>query len=231
MSDEPYVWSDLCERAIRLFGDAPMGEMEYAIIEHWKRAPAKVEKQIEQIGEGVAAGRIRKPWAVLRKALDDGPSDVAPVTDSARREKAIERAKVWTRNAGGILPSEGELLDELFGAGGMLHAYAADESLRAEMLDHWREAFAANEQVEAEQVERLQPRQRVPADPEALAQMAALRAAVAAEPRPGTRPSPPTGERFPNGPPDERYFEPTPEPQPEPVAVAPADDEIPWSAA
>jgi hypothetical protein len=42
-------------------------------------------------------------------------------------------------NAGRELPSESELLDELFGRHGRLRAWASDPELRSRMVALWRE--------------------------------------------------------------------------------------------
>jgi hypothetical protein len=56
------------------------------------------------------------------------------------RLTGIRLAESYIRNAGLYLPTEAELLDELFGRHGSLRAFADDGELRARMLECWRQA-------------------------------------------------------------------------------------------
>lgn len=150
MSSSEYVWSDVRERAIRLFGhQAPGAELEAEVVAVFEEMPALVAGTIDAVATEYAAGRVHSPWAVLRSRLrDPGPVRDVTATDESELERAIERAENRLHNIGAHLDSEREVLRELFEAPGercgpLLGRWAGDAELEARMLSCWRDVRGA----------------------------------------------------------------------------------------
>jgi hypothetical protein len=58
--------------------------------------------------------------------------------DESGKAQAIRLAERRIANLGHVLPSEAELLEELFGKRALLEPWAHDHELRARMLELWR---------------------------------------------------------------------------------------------
>ena len=151
-----YVWSDIRERALHLFGgDSPHGQLEQEILDVFERQPALVADQVERIGLRFQQGQVRSPWAVLRKAVVEaaiGP-DVS-ATDTTSRERAVAQAEQWLRAAGVMFDRWSEVEDELFGDRGRLRQWADDTGLHERMKRLWQSERPRGEQCEQEELER-----------------------------------------------------------------------------
>ena len=137
---ETYDWPTLRERAIEAFGgDYPIGVQEQMVIDAFSEHPRSVAAAIDKVGEGYKQGRVRVPWAVMKKEAEGMLA--APVaitaTDTSERERAIECARKWLANAGVHFDREEEVREELFERSSLRH-FADDQSLVEEMLDMWR---------------------------------------------------------------------------------------------
>jgi hypothetical protein len=120
MSIETYDWPTLRERAIESFGgDYPFGAQEQTVIDAFTEHPRAVAAAIDKLAEGYKQGRIRVPWAVLRKEAEGIIAEPAAVTatDTSERERAIECARSWLANAGVHFDREEEVREELFERG------------------------------------------------------------------------------------------------------------------
>ena len=87
---------------------------------------------------GKLAGELKRPAGYLLAGVRSGELPAAQV--DRERELQIHLAERFITNAGWLLPTEAELIDELFGRHGKLRAWAGDELLVARMVDAWRRA-------------------------------------------------------------------------------------------
>lgn len=143
---DAFEWAVVRESAIEKFREAPGTAVESEILKRFAERPALVVREIDRVSQAVAAGQVRSGWAVLRSRLSgafDGPELV--VIDPSERERRIEAAERWLRNAGRHFDRAVEVVDELFdGPGGdrrtpLLSPWAQDEALRTRMLGNWEE--------------------------------------------------------------------------------------------
>jgi hypothetical protein len=140
MTTDTYEWPTLRQTAIEAFGgDYPRGEQEQAVIDAFTEHPRALALAIEKVGDGFKQGRIRVPWAVLKKEAERilTEPDTLIATDTSRREKAIECGRRWIVNAGLYFDREEEVREELFERRS-LRVFADDTALVEEMLDLWR---------------------------------------------------------------------------------------------
>lgn len=146
MTTETYDWPILRQRAIEAFGgDYPRGEQEQTVIDALTEDPRGLAAAIDKIGDGFRQGRIRVPWAVLKKEAEGilaEPADIT-ATDTSERERTIRCARVWLANAGVHFDREDEVRAELLrGPGDLgrwsLQDFADDPALMEELLDLWR---------------------------------------------------------------------------------------------
>ncbi len=166
-----FHWPDVRDRAITAFaGETPQGPLEDAIIVVFEQHPALVAKAVDQVAKQYANGEIRSGWAVLRHRVVElaEPRSTATASDTKDRDRKIRQAEQWMRTGGLHIPTEDELLDELFGSRGLLEPWHADATLRQRMLNLWREQRPTGEQLDLEQEERLDKwrQQQQPADRE-----------------------------------------------------------------
>lgn len=157
---DTFHWSATYERACELFGSRPNAEQEQTALDEFRERPRFVSDQIEQLGSQVKNGRVRSGWAVLRKILSAAePADIA-VTDSAERQKRVEGAKRWIRNAGLYLDQieavDAALFEDGYGDYGQsLRDYAHDAALHSELLSLWLELRPVGEKIEVEAERRM----------------------------------------------------------------------------
>jgi len=87
-----------------------------------------------------ACGRrsgLRSPAGWFLSGVRSGNSpDSLP--DGACKAQAVRLAERRIANLGHQLPSEAELIEELFGKRGLLEPWAGDDALRARMIDVWK---------------------------------------------------------------------------------------------
>jgi len=87
-----------------------------------------------------ACGRrsgLRSPAGWFLSGVRSGNRPDA-LPDEAGKAQALRLAERRIANLGHQLPSEAELVEELFGKRALLEPWAGDESLRARMVDVWR---------------------------------------------------------------------------------------------
>ena len=105
---------------------AELRDADQALVTAWLEATGKL------------AGELKRPAGYLLAGVRSGELPAAQV--DRERELQIHLAERFIANAGWGLPTEAELVDELFGRHGKLRAWAGDELLVARMVDAWRRA-------------------------------------------------------------------------------------------
>lgn len=114
MTETIYDWTETRARATTLYGEPPGAALEMTIVNHFTNEPAKVIDLIERIGKRIHDGEpIHSGWALTRHELEK-PRPTVTVTDGYERTKAVDRAVLWIKNAGGYVPTETELINELY---------------------------------------------------------------------------------------------------------------------
>ena len=107
------------------------------------------------------APKIKSPTGYFLSGLRSGVMPVSQDIDA--RRAAVRLAELWITNAGLYVPTEHEVLSELFErSGSHLHPWYDDEDLRAQMVDVWQHERPRAERAEREQQERAD-RQRAAA--------------------------------------------------------------------
>lgn len=114
-----HLWSDVRHQAIQAFhGETPGAELEQRVIDVFRRRPQLVIDSIAYVADQRKLGRVKKScWGVLAAHIEhaETASDDVVATDESERAAAIAKAEHWIDRAGLHLPTEHELLDELFG--------------------------------------------------------------------------------------------------------------------
>lgn len=154
MSTE-YVWRELRDHAIELFGDTPGPTVEERILVVFRTHPQIVAVGIDHVAQRRKQGTVTSPWGLLASHLEKAtaPLDDVTATDERDRDKAIRRAEQWMRAAGKHYDSEAEIIDELFGETAALSIRLFDSpELRERMLRLWREVRPEGVKI-AEQAE------------------------------------------------------------------------------
>ena len=156
MSDE-YSWAELRDPFIERVGAAPSGPVEERILDVFVQHPQLVATGMTHVGERFDAGQVHSPWPVLAKHVEEAREAMGrgDTTASSRgdRQRLRARALRWVRQVGLLYDRESDVLDELFGATGMLRDYAADDDLASELLTLWRAERPRGEQTERAAVE------------------------------------------------------------------------------
>lgn len=136
-----FHWPTLRDKAIGLFREPPSASLEQKLVEHFAERPATVDSMITTVAAAHREGKIRSPWPVLLRRLND--SAKAPdltATDESEKRTRIANARTWIRNAGCLYDLQRHVEAELFGddfGSGYLEAYADDNKLRAQLLEFW----------------------------------------------------------------------------------------------
>jgi len=144
MSSQEYDWGDLRSEAADHFGEYPGPALEERILAVFKDHPKLVADAITNVETRYDEGKIRSPWIIVTKRLEDELKRAG----EARRIRAVEKVdknaaigqaerdirRVWYTH---IYPDH--VLDELFGKDGPLAQWADDEQLQAEMLEVWQQ--------------------------------------------------------------------------------------------
>jgi len=133
-------WVETYDSAVARFGGQTQSvALEAELVEAFTQRPEAVQRIVVKVGDGFESGRIHSPWAVVRTELGrEQARALVVVAGSPERERAIHLAERRIANLGHVLPSEAELIEELFGKRALLEPWAHDEALRARMVDAWR---------------------------------------------------------------------------------------------
>lgn len=137
-------WPELRDELASSYGgQLPAPALERDLAELFADRPGLFRAEAERLASLFAAGRVHSPWPLLSRNVRerlDRQDELAGVvgSDSEERERACRRAERWIRNAGGYMPSELELVDELFGEHGPLRVWRDDAILERRMLEVWR---------------------------------------------------------------------------------------------
>jgi hypothetical protein len=105
---------------------AELRDADQALVTAWLEATSKL------------AGELKRPAGYLLAGVRSGEPPAAQV--DRERELQVHLAERFIVNAGWLLPTEAELVDELFGRHGKLRAWAGDELLVSRMVDTWKRA-------------------------------------------------------------------------------------------
>ena len=147
-------WQTLRNKFMRdTGGDLPGGRLEQQLIDAYAEHPTAVEKAIEKITLGHAAGKVRSPWGALKTEIERHANNPTHETGHGR-EKAIQRAEQRIRNE--LLHYErwDEVEDELFGPRGTVKDHDTP-TLRERLEALWNDLRPLGELTEHEQIERL----------------------------------------------------------------------------
>ena len=162
---ETLTWHELYHDAlIRFHGDTPSPPLEAQLIDIFRERPAEVQAAITKVADRYAAGKVRSPWPVIKRELDRDQARHLAVAVSADRQRLIELAEHWLTTAGLYMPSDDELLDEVFGQHGRLKPWASDTELRTRILNLYREHRPRGERAEQDARDRAAAyrQQRIP---------------------------------------------------------------------
>lgn len=151
-----YLWTETRLRAIELFRDGPSAVIEQRVLDVFRDHPSLVAEGIEHIGRRFEAGKIRNPWVILAKHVEEAvrPLEDVHATDERDRVKAVARAEQWIRATGQHFDREEEVLEELFGEFGRLKTWREDEPLKVRMLALWGEVRPKGELIAKQELER-----------------------------------------------------------------------------
>lgn len=151
------AWSATRADAIDRFnGQTPRPEDEAHIIDVFEIHPQLVIRAIEETADALEAGKIRWAWSVLAKRLDRGTIALREATadTGVSRERRIQNAHTWIRNAGQHFDRWSEVDDELFGELGKLRDHGDEPNLRMEMRQAWEKVRPIGELIEQQELER-----------------------------------------------------------------------------
>ena len=137
-------WQALYDDACARFGgQTPGAALEASIVAVFLERPADVHKAVVKLGDRFASGRVRSPWALMLSELEQSAGRDVVASESVDRERLVRLAERRIANLGHALPSEAELLEELFGKRALLEPWASDLELRARMVETWRRQLRA----------------------------------------------------------------------------------------
>lgn len=101
------------------------------------------------------APNIKSPKGMFLYGVRSG--DMPLASDDGTRQHAVRLAELWIQNAGLYMPSEAEVLHELFErSGSRLHFWYDDQDLREQILDVYRHEKPRAERAQRETLERAQ---------------------------------------------------------------------------
>lgn len=150
-----YVWRELRDHAVNLFGDTPGAALEERILVVFRSHPHIVALGIDHVHERKKAGLVTSPWGLLAAHVEKAtaPLEDVTVTDERDRDKAVRRAEQWIRAAGKHYDRLDELLDELFGPHGRLRAFDSPD-LRQRIARAWRDARPEGQLIDEQAEQR-----------------------------------------------------------------------------
>jgi hypothetical protein len=140
VSDRAVSWQELYDEAVARFGgQTPGAALEASVVAVFVERPAAVHAAVVKLGDRFASGRVRSPWALMLAELEQGAGrEQVVASERGDRERLVRLAERRVANLGHVLPSEAELVEELFGRRALLEPWAHDDELRARMVDLWR---------------------------------------------------------------------------------------------
>src|SRR4029077_1668792 len=98
-----------------------------------------VRAAVVKLGDRFASGKVRSPWALMPAEREQGAGrEHVVASEQGDRERLLRLAERRIANLGHQLPSEAELIEELFGKRALLEAWAGDCELRARMVETWK---------------------------------------------------------------------------------------------
>src|SRR5215471_11756273 len=154
-----YDWGDIREQACDHFQETPHPEVEERILLIFHQSPALVVSAIENVGRRYDRGLVNVPWAMVAKVVEtefdrSSAAQALKVSDESEKAQAALRAKRYLQKVGYVHKTEQELVDELFGNGGILRFWPDDLGLVATMVELWKEVRPIGIKLEEEQKER-----------------------------------------------------------------------------
>jgi hypothetical protein len=142
------TWATVYDNACKRFGgQTPGTELEATLTTAFTTSPAALIAAIGKAGAAFDNGKAHSPWGIVRSELQrhDARANITTNPAAGNQAKAIALAERYIQLAGRHLPSETELLVELFGpshergtAPGHLHHWAGDHALEQRMITAWQ---------------------------------------------------------------------------------------------
>lgn len=133
------IWKDLYDQAVQNFGgQTPGRDLETHLLTVFADRPVAVQAALTKTANRFAAGKIHTPWPIVKRELEHDAQRAhitAPTTPEKGRDTRL--AELSIKNALHYLPSEAELLDEIFGRTGRLRSYETDQDLRQHIINIW----------------------------------------------------------------------------------------------
>lgn len=113
---DKHSWADLRETAIEAFnGETPGPQLEQDIIQAFVQDPERVQRTIRRIAAQHARKPLGSPWAVTRADLARTAQADVVASSASSRQKTLDRATAWIRNAGHHHPTWADAATHLFG--------------------------------------------------------------------------------------------------------------------
>lgn len=151
------TWRTLYNQAVHDFnGDTPGEDLEQRLLDHFATAPTAVKQAIDKLTRRYQDGKIRSPWPLILRELERDQTRDITATDNAEKALQTRLAETYIRNAGLYLPTETELIDDLFGPHGRLRAWTHDTQLQARMTTLWQDQQPRAQQAEHDVTERAE---------------------------------------------------------------------------
>ena len=116
MTDSDSIqWSQIRDEACDRYGETPGAQLEQDVLEHFVDDPERVIRTIDRIATAHHKKPLGSPWAVLRADLNRTSLADITVDTTRSRDKLIDHAKTWIRNAGCYHDTWKAVAIELFG--------------------------------------------------------------------------------------------------------------------
>jgi hypothetical protein len=142
------TWATVYDNACQRFGgQTPGTELEATLTTAFTTSPAALIAAIGKAGAAFDNGKAHSPWGIVRSELQrhDARAAISVNPSHGNQAKAVALAERYIQLAGHHIPSETELLAELFGpshergtAPGHLHPWHGDTALEQRMVAAWQ---------------------------------------------------------------------------------------------
>jgi hypothetical protein len=144
---EQTTWATVYDNAVTKFGgQTPGHDLEQTLLVVFTSSPATLNAAIDRAAQAFASGKAHSPWGIVRSELQRhaARADIT-TTGHGDQAKRIALAERYIQLAGHHIPSQAELLHELFGpshergtAPGHLHPWQGDHALEQRMVEQWQ---------------------------------------------------------------------------------------------
>lgn len=144
------TFQTLYDDAVQTFGGQQPGrQLEAALLEQFQARPAALVAAIGKAGELYSNGKAHSPWGIVKSELARHEQRAHHIADTNHGDLAKQTALAhrYIQLAAHHLPTETELLIELFGpagergtAPGHLNPWAGNQQLEQQMIGAWHAA-------------------------------------------------------------------------------------------